>query len=157
MKCPFCTADDDRVVDSRASQDGQSIRRRRECLACRRRYTTYERLEEPAMRVVKRDGTRVSFDREKLLRGLRTACAKRPVEDLQLENIASQIETMLADRGVEGEVSTREIGELVLEYLKELDEVAYMRFASVYKKFDEAKDFFEVADDLAADQRRRPR
>ncbi|HEY1067106.1 MAG TPA: transcriptional regulator NrdR [Pirellulales bacterium] len=156
MKCPFCTSDNDRVVDSRASQDGQSIRRRRECLACRRRYTTYERLEEPVMRVVKRNGTRVPFDREKLLRGLRTACAKRPVDDARLEIIAGQIETMLSDRG-EGEVSTHEIGELVLDYLKDLDEVAYMRFASVYRKFDEAKDFFDEADSLTTDPRRRPR
>jgi len=138
VRCPSCSSVDDKVVDSRASDDGATIRRRRECLACGRRFTTYERLEEVPLVVVKRSGQRESFDRVKILVGLRAAAKSRPLSDDALEAIASAVEEQLVGSG---EVSTEHIGLLVLDRLRDVDHVAYVRFASVYKGFGEAADF----------------
>ena len=144
MKCPYCHEDHDRVIDSRASADGSAIRRRRECLACARRYTTYERVEQTTAKVVKKDGTRVPFDRSSLKDGLEKACWKRPVSDSDLESLVSAIEADV-DSKFETEVESRYLGELVMRMLRELDQVAYVRFASVYRQFEDAHDF---ADEL---------
>ncbi|MEY2433960.1 MAG: transcriptional repressor NrdR [Acidimicrobiaceae bacterium] len=140
MRCPACSSDDDRVVDSRTSDDGATIRRRRECLECRRRFTTYERIEEVPLTVAKRSGEREPFDRMKIVVGLRAAAKSRPLSDDQLEAIASDVDDQLRLAG-EAEVSSERVGMLVLDHLRDLDQVAYMRFASVYKGFDDASDF----------------
>lgn len=142
MKCPYCKHDDDHVIDSRVVEDGTAIRRRRECNYCGRRFTTYERLERRPLKVVKRDGTRVPFDRNKLKSGLEKACWKRPVSDAKLEQIVNQIEQEL-ETDFESEVESRHIGELAMQYLRRLDQVAYVRFASVYRRFEDAVDFVE--------------
>lgn len=142
MKCPFCQADNDRVIDSRASEDGFAIRRRRECLDCRRRYTTYERVERTVMKVVKKDGARVPFDRNKLKLGLEKACWKRPISDVRLEAIVSEIENHI-EANFDSEVQSRYIGELMMQQLRELDQVAYVRFASVYRQFEDVQDFVD--------------
>ena len=142
MKCPFCQADNDRVIDSRASEDGFATRRRRECLVCKRRYTTYERVERTAMKVVKKDGARVPFDRNKLRLGLEKACWKRPISDARLEAIVSEIENHI-EANFDSEVQSRYIGELMMQQLRELDQVAYVRFASVYRQFADARDFVD--------------
>ena len=147
MRCPFCDTSQDRVVDSRESREGVTIRRRRECLACHRRFTTYEKVEEIAYRVVKNDGSREDFDRGKLLKGLEKACEKRPVSPLQLEEIADAAENLLAERE-DREISTRELGEFLMERLRVLDQVAYVRFASVYRRFDDIEAFREVLKNL---------
>lgn len=150
MRCPFCRVDNDRVIDSRASQDGFAIRRRRECLACKRRYTTYEKLEEPALKVVKKDGLRMPFERDKIKRGLEKACYKRPVSDEQIEALVSAIENdVLAE--VDSEVETRRLGELVMQRLRELDQVAYVRFASVYREFKDVRDFVDELGPILAE------
>ena len=133
MKCPYCLADNDRVLDPRASQDGLAIRRRRECLACKRRYTTYERIEA-TVKIIKKDGSRELLDHAKIKRGLEKACWKRPIGDEQLEAIIAAVENEL-EANFESEVESRHIGELVMRHLRELDEVAYVRFASVYRQF----------------------
>ena len=140
VRCPVCSSDDDRVVDSRSSDDGTTIRRRRECLGCRRRFTTYERIEEVPVVVVKRSGDREPFDRVKIVVGLRAAAKSRPLSDDQLEGIAADVDDQLRLAGA-GDVPSEQIGVLVLDHLRGLDEVAYMRFASVYKGFDGAADF----------------
>lgn len=140
MKCPFCRTDNDRVIDSRACQDGFSIRRRRECLKCRRRYTTYERIEESTIKVVKRDGTRVPFTRNKIKSGLERACWKRPISDREIERTVAAIENDVYG-SFETEIDSQRLGELVMEHLRELDEVAFVRFASVYRQFADAGDF----------------
>ncbi len=140
MRCPFCGTSEDRVVDSRESRDRGTIRRRRECLACGRRFTTYEKVEEITYRVVKNDGTRQDFDRTKLLRGLERACEKRPVSPRQLEEIVDAAEALLTEKE-DREISTREIGAFVMERLRELDQVAYVRFASVYRRFEDVGEF----------------
>ncbi|MDY0169492.1 MAG: transcriptional regulator NrdR [Thermoguttaceae bacterium] len=142
MKCPFCRKDNDRVIDSRGSQDGFAIRRRRECLACRQRYTTYERIEQTAVKVIKKDGVREPFDHAKIKQGLEKACWKRPVSDDQLEAIIASVENELEAR-FETEVESWFVGELVMQYLREVDEVAYVRFASVYRQFKDVQDFVE--------------
>jgi len=142
MRCPFCKSDNDKVVDSRSSEGGTVIRRRRECLECKRRYTTYERIEEIPLRVVKKDGTRQPFERQKILVGLMKACEKRPVPTEVLERIVEKIELQLADVA-DREVSTRQIGEMVMQHLRELDQVAYVRFASVYRAFKDINQFLE--------------
>lgn len=144
MKCPSCHVDHDRVIDSRASADGSAIRRRRECLSCGRRYTTYERVERTTVKVVKKDGTRVPFDRMNLKNGLEKACWKRPVSDEDLESIITAVESDV-EANFETEVESRYLGELVMKKLRELDQVAYVRFASVYRQFEDAHDF---ADEL---------
>jgi transcriptional repressor NrdR len=142
MRCPFCGTSQDRVVDSRESREGETIRRRRECLACGRRFTTYEKVEAIAYKVVKNDGTRQDWDREKLLRGLEKAVQKRRVSPQQLAGIVDEVEALLSERE-EREMSTREIGAFVMERLKELDQVAYVRFASVYRRFEDVGEFME--------------
>ena len=140
MRCPFCGENRDRVVDSRESKDGATIRRRRECLECGRRFTSYEEIEDIPYMVVKNDGRREEFDRKKLLAGLRRACEKRPVPSKRLEQIANDVEAVLHEQE-DREITTREIGALVMERLRELDQVAYVRFASVYRKFEDIDAF----------------
>jgi transcriptional repressor NrdR len=140
VRCPACSSLDDRVIDSRTSDDGGTIRRRRECAGCRRRFTTYERIEEVPVVIVKRSGEREPFDRVKIVVGLRAAAKSRPLSDDQLEAIAADVDDQLRLAGA-GDVPSERIGLLVLDHLRELDHVAYMRFASVYKGFDDAADF----------------
>jgi len=142
MKCPFCKLDEDKVVDSRSSGDGSVIRRRRECLKCHRRYTTYEKVERATIRVVKKDGRREDFDAKKILSGLEKACQKRPVPTERLEQIATEIETQIYEN-FDNEVPSSEIGKLVMEKLRDLDKVAYIRFASVYREFKDITDFMK--------------
>ena len=139
MKCPFCSVDDDRVVDSRLAEDGVAIRRRRECAACNSRFTTFERIEEVGLVVVKRSGEREPFDREKIVRGVQSACKNRPVEEDQVMALVNGVEESMRLLG--RDVSTEELGLAVLEGLRQLDDVAYKRFASVYKDFEGADDF----------------
>lgn len=139
MRCPFCRVDNDRVIDSRASEDG-SIRRRRECLRCRRRYTTYERVEEMALKVVKKNGEREPFSREKMRQGLARACWKRPISDEQIDALIAKVESELYGQ-FDSEVDSRQIGELLMKHLGELDQVAFVRFASVYREFKHVNDF----------------
>ena len=142
MMCPFCGKVEDRVVDSRETRDGTVIRRRRECLHCNRRFTSYERIDEVPFMVVKKDGRREQFDRNKLLNGLLKACEKRPVPVRRLEEIVAEVETMLQD-SPDREVATRVLGELVMERLRDLDKVAFVRFASVYRQFEDVDEFME--------------
>jgi len=142
MKCPYCKNDNDKVVDSRSAEEASVIRRRRECLECGRRYTTYERVEEIPLRVVKKDGTRVPFDRSKILLGLHKACEKRPVSAETLEAVVQEIENEIYERS-EKEVPSKVIGELVMKKLRQLDQVAYVRFASVYREFKDPTQFLE--------------
>lgn len=139
MKCPSCKGDNDRVIDSRTSEDGSAIRRRRQCLACQRRYTTYERIET-SVKIIKKDGSREPFDHGKLKRGLEKACWKRPVGDAQLEAIIAAVENDL-ETNFESEVDSHHVGELVMQRLGDLDQVAYVRFASVYREFKDVHDF----------------
>jgi len=156
MKCPYCQADNDRVIDSRASEDGFATRRRRECLGCKRRYTTYERVERTTMKVVKKDGARVPFDRNKLKLGLEKACWKRPISDAKLEAIVSDVENNI-EANFDSEVESRYVGELVMQQLRELDQVAYVRFASVYRQFEDVQDFVEELKPMLAEPLRPPR
>src|SRR5262245_26040600 len=142
MRCPFCKVDDDRVVDSRASNDGFAIRRRRECVACDRRYTTYERIEESPLRVVKKDQRREPFERRKILLGLIKACEKRPIPIAVLEGITERIENRVLEE-FDSEVPVTYIGQLVMDELKKIDQVAYVRFASVYREFKDIHEFLE--------------
>ncbi len=142
MKCPYCGYQESKVVDSRHSEDGTSIRRRRECLACQRRFTTYETVERLPIIVVKRAGTRQPFDRNKIMNGMIRACEKRPVSAQDLEDAVLEIESIIQN-SLEREVTTEYIGELVMERLKPLDEVAYVRFASVYRQFKDIHSFMQ--------------
>ncbi len=155
MKCPFCAEQENKVIDSRLSKEGQVIRRRRECLGCQRRFTTYERVEEIMPLVVKKDGRRESFDRQKVMSGLKAACQKRPVSSEQIEEICETVERRLQELG-EREVQSTLIGEHVMKSLHELDEVAYVRFASVYRSFQDIGEFMNELRDLAS-ERRAPR
>src|SRR5574341_169207 len=154
MKCPFCSHLGERVVDSREGKEGEVVRRRRECLSCHRRFTTYERIEEIHFMVVKKDGRREPFDRHKILTGLVKAAQKRPVSSGQLESIVDEIEARLAE-SPEREISTTEIGEVVMKRLYELDEVAYVRFASVYRQFKDVSQFVEEVRGLLNAPKRR--
>jgi len=147
MRCPFCKHTDNRVLESRSAEAGQSVRRRRECLRCNRRFTTYERIEFVPVTVVKRDGQRESFDRSKLLRGIVHACEKTGLEDDRLVVLVDEIEAELQQRLIR-EVPSSEIGEMVLQQLQPLSEVAYVRFASVYRQFQSIRDFIDALDDL---------
>ena len=140
MKCPFCAQTEDKVVDSRESGNGDAIRRRRECLACGRRFTSYERIEEIPFFVIKKDGRREPFDRSKLLAGLIRACEKRPVSAKSLEAIVEEVEQMVMD-SAEREIEAVAVGERVMDRLRELDKVAYVRFASVYRQFEDVEEF----------------
>jgi transcriptional repressor NrdR len=142
MRCPFCGFPEDKVVDSRASREGREIRRRRECLKCARRFTTYERIEAVGPLVVKKDGSRAPFDRAKVLAGMVRACEKRPVSRAALEAVVDRIEQWVQDRP-DNEVPSGDIGERVMEALHELDEVAYVRFASVYREFKDVNAFMD--------------
>jgi transcriptional repressor NrdR len=153
MRCPFCQEPENKVIDSRESQEGSVVRRRRECLQCKRRFTTYERVEELYPLIVKKDGRRETFDREKVLSGLKRACEKRPVSADQLEEMVVSIERMLQGTG-EKEVPSSLIGEEVMRRLQVLDEVAYVRFASVYRSFRDISEFMEELKDLLADRSR---
>ncbi|NJO50808.1 MAG: transcriptional repressor NrdR [Leptolyngbyaceae cyanobacterium RM2_2_4] len=148
MRCPFCQFTDNRVLESRSAESGQSVRRRRECLQCNRRFTTYERIEYVPITVIKRGGDRESFDRSKLLRGSFVP-AKNGIEQVTLENIVDEIEAELQQRALR-EVPTQEIGELVLHHLQNLNEVAYVRFASVYRQFRGIRDFADALTHLQA-------
>ena len=139
MRCPFCSADDDRVVDSRLAEDGVAIRRRRECAACNQRFTTFERIEEAGLYVVKRSGDREPFDREKILRGVRAAAKNRPVDEDALEAVVTSVDESM--RLLNRDVTSEEIGMAALEALRDVDDVAYVRFASVYKGFEGTEDF----------------
>ena len=143
MKCPYCHEDDDKVIDSRASKEGYAIRRRRECLSCHRRYTTFEQLEDWGMKVVKKDGIREPFNLEKLRDGISKACWKRPVSDEQIDDLLDSIKSTLYAR-YEKEIDSKELGELIMRRLRGVDEVAYIRFASVYREFDDAQDFVQA-------------
>ena len=147
MKCPYCGYKESKVVDSRPAEEGASIRRRRECLSCGKRFTTYETVESLPMVVVKRDGSRQSFDRRKVVNGMLRACEKRPVSVAQLEKIGEEIEQELQN-SLEREISTEHVGELVMDKLKGLDEVAYVRFASVYRQFKDINTFMRELNKL---------
>ena len=142
MRCPFCKADNDRVIDSRASEESSAIRRRRECLSCGRRYTTYERVEEHTLKIVKKDGAREPFSREKMRKGVEIACWKRPVSDDQVDRVISAVENHVY-ANFDMEVESQVLGGLVMEELREIDQVAYVRFASVYREFTDVRDFVD--------------
>ena len=141
MRCPYCRVDNDRVIDSRGCQDGAAIRRRRECLKCHRRYTTYERAEEPNLVVVKKDGGRMPFERGKIRVGLVKACWKRPIHSEQIDALIADVETEAAAASLDGEIASGDLGDMVMERLKDLDHVAFVRFASVYRQFADIDDF----------------
>ena len=151
MKCPFCGFLESKVIDSRPAEEGSTIRRRRECLACQKRFTTYEIIEHLPLVVVKRDGSRQTFDRVKLINGMVRACEKRPVSLAQLEKIADEIEQELQS-ALEREISTVDIGEMVMRRIKEVDEGAYVRFASVYRSFKDINTFMEELTKLLSDK-----
>lgn len=151
MKCPFCSFNESKVIDSRPAEEGASIRRRRECLSCAKRFTTYETVESLPMVVVKKDGSRQSFDRQKVLGGMLRACEKRPVPLADLEKIAEEIEQDLQN-SMEREISTEAIGEKVMERLRTVDQVAYVRFASVYRQFKDIDTFMAELNKLLAEK-----
>lgn len=148
MKCPYCGHEEDKVVDSRSSKDGEAIRRRRECLGCGERFTTYEYIEKTPLNVVKRDGRREPFNRQKLISGMLTACRKRPISTEKIESLADQIELEISETA-SSEVTSLTIGQKVMEKLKALDEVSYVRFASVYRKFKDTSEFQTVLKGLS--------
>ncbi|MDR5586850.1 MULTISPECIES: transcriptional regulator NrdR [Clostridium] len=147
MKCPFCNFEESKVVDSRATDDNTTIRRRRECLNCNKRYTTYEKIEDFPVLVVKKDLTRENFNKEKIINGLIIACQKRPVSRKQIEDIAYEIEKSISNRMVT-EVASKDIGEMVMDKLKQVDEISYVRFASVYRQFKDINTFLEEIKNL---------
>ena len=151
MRCPFCSHPESKVIDSRPAEEGASIRRRRECLACRKRFTTYETMECLPLVVVKKDGSRQSFDRNKVMAGLIRACEKRPVPYSTLEAMVGEIEQVLQNQ-MEREISSAQIGELVMERLKKIDDVSYVRFASVYRQFKDINTFIEELSKLLEDR-----
>lgn len=148
MRCPFCGEGDSKVLETRLSDDGYSIRRRRECLQCQNRFTTYEKLDDLPLIVVKKDGRREAFNQHKILNGLIRACEKRPVSLDKLESLVADIEKTLKNESLKREVSTAEIGELVMSRLKKIDEVAYVRFASVYREFKDIETFLNEIETL---------
>ena len=152
MKCPFCGFTDSKVIDSRPAEDGTTIRRRRECLDCQKRFTTYEIIERMPLVVIKRDGSRESFDKVKIINGVIRACEKRPVTMTQIETLAEEIELELRGR-LESEVKSEVIGEMVMARLKDLDEVAYVRFASVYRSFKDINTFMAELTKLLGDKK----
>ena len=156
MRCPFCEFHDSKVIDSRAAEEGNSIRRRRECLQCAKRFTTYEMVEDLPLRVVKKDGRRMAFDRSKILNGLMKACEKRPISLEVLEETADKVEKELRN-SMEREIPSRLIGEVLMKHLKNLDHVAYVRFASVYREFTDIDNFMqelEALKDTAANNKK---
>lgn len=151
MKCPYCSFIESKVIDSRPTEENNSIRRRRECLKCGKRFTTYEKLESVALVVVKKDESRQPFNRNKVLKGIITACEKRPISIVQMEKVADDIESELA-QSMEREVKSTVIGEMVMDKLRLLDEVAYVRFASVYKQFEDLSTFMDELNGLINDK-----
>ena len=151
MRCPFCSFGESKVIDSRPTEENNSIRRRRECLKCGQRFTTYEKLESIALVVIKKDESRQPFNRNKVLKGIITACEKRPISLAQMENIADEIESELA-QAMDREIKSTQIGEMVMERLRVLDEVAYVRFASVYKQFSDIETFMEELNGLISNK-----
>jgi len=154
VKCPFCDELEDKVVDSRMAKEGEVIRRRRECLGCKRRYTTYERVEEILPMVVKKDGRRESFDRAKILAGLKKACEKRPISTATIEDVTDRVEKRIQEMG-ETEIESRIVGEELMKELHQLDQVAYVRFASVYREFKDIDQFMDELKTLAQQRRER--
>jgi transcriptional repressor NrdR len=154
VKCPFCDELEDKVVDSRMAKEGEVIRRRRECLGCKRRYTTYERVEEILPMVVKKDGRRESFDRTKILAGLKKACEKRPISTATIEDVTDRIEKRVQEMG-ETEIESGVVGEELMKELHQLDQVAYVRFASVYREFKDIDQFMDELKTLAQQRRER--
>jgi transcriptional repressor NrdR len=151
VKCPFCAHVDDKVIDSREGRTGDTIRRRRECLKCGRRFTTYERIDEIPYMVIKKDGRRERFERQKILQGLLKACEKRPVATAKLESIVDDVEGVVQE-ATERELTTAEIGEMIMQQLKKLDKVAYVRFASVYMDFKDVQEFMTELKNLLKDR-----
>ncbi|WP_300329006.1 transcriptional regulator NrdR [Fusobacterium sp.] len=151
MRCPFCNSSDTKVVDSREFVNGNSIKRRRECLSCKKRFTTYEKIEERALYVIKKDNSRERFDRNKIIRGLTIATSKRNISRDEIEEFVLKIERKLQN-SLESEISTKYVGELVMKELKDLDEVAYVRFVSVYKEFNNIKDFIEIVENIKSEK-----
>ncbi len=147
MKCPYCSEADSKVIDSRSTEEGVSIRRRRECLACGKRFTTYEKVENVPIMVIKKDHSRQPFDRTKILNGLKRACEKRPISMSEIETIVYEIETSIYN-SLEREISTNEIGEMLIEKLRKLDQVAFVRFASVYRDFQDVETFRHEIDKI---------
>ena len=147
MKCPFCLHDEDKVIDSRSSNEGKSVRRRRECSKCKKRFTTYEYVEEVPLMVIKKDGRREAFDRNKIISGILKACEKRPVSVEKVESLVDRVEKEL-QKSFDKEVKAQVVGELVMDYLHNLDEVAYVRFASVYRQFKDINHFMKELKDL---------
>jgi transcriptional repressor NrdR len=157
MRCPTCKLDNDRVIDSRSSDDGYAIRRRRECLSCKRRYTTYERLEEPVVRVIKKDGAREPFAREKIRSGLEKACWKRPISADKIDGLVMELEAEVYSHG-DSEIESRQLGEMVMQRLAQLDQVAFVRFASVHREFKDVNDFVDELQPMLRQQaRKKPR
>ena len=152
MKCPYCTEVDNKVIDSRLSKDGRTIRRRRECLTCSRRFTTYERLEEMLPMVIKKDGRRETFDREKIIKGIKNSCQKRPVSVTKIEEFVDTLEVYFQELGKK-EIDSKEVGERVIRNLKDWDEVAYVRFASVYRQFKDINEFMTELEDILKTRR----
>ena len=147
MKCPFCSSDEDKVIDSRSSNEGKSVRRRRECLKCDKRFTTYEYVEEIPLMVIKKDGRREAFDRNKIISGIMKACEKRPVSVEKVEGIVDRVEKEL-QKSFDKEVKAQVVGELVMDLMHKVDEVAYVRFASVYRQFKDINQFMKELKDL---------
>ena len=152
MKCQFCNCADSRVIDSRPTDDGNSIRRRRECISCGRRFTTYEKVEQQQLLVIKKDQSRELFDAQKIRKGIIAACHKRPVSAADIEKIVSSVE-QLAYNSLQEEITTRQIGELVMEALRKLDDVAYIRFASVYRQFTDIPTFMKEMAELMSEKK----
>lgn len=153
VKCPFCAYEDTKVLDSRPTDEGGAIRRRRECISCQRRFTTYERIEEPPIVVIKKDGRREPFERSKILAGLLKACEKRPVSLERLERITDDVAHYVRNEQ-KGEIHSREIGERVMDELRKVDEIAYVRFASVYRQFKDVGTFLEELEQLLGEKKR---
>ena len=151
MRCPFCDFEESKVIDSRPTEEGGSIRRRRECLSCGKRFTTYEKIERVPVMIVKKDKTREPFDKEKLLRGLLRACEKRPSPFQVLDELATDVELVVYN-SLEREVTTNQIGELVMQRLKKIDDIAYVRFASVYRQFTDLNSFREELNKILGDK-----
>ncbi|HDI83730.1 transcriptional regulator NrdR [bacterium] len=147
MKCPYCGDDNDRVIDTRLVKDGEAIRRRRECLSCGRRFTTYEYIEKTPLLVIKKDGRREPFERDKILQGILTACHKRPIPREKIENLVDEVVSVVSDLGT-NEVESRIIGEEIMKRLKKLDDISYVRFASVYREFRDKKEFMKELKNL---------
>ncbi len=152
MKCPYCGQIDNKVIDSRLSKDGRTIRRRRECMDCSRRFTTYERLEEILPMVIKKDGRRETFNRDKIISGIKKSCQKRPVSVTKIEEFVDSLEVYFQELGKK-EIESKEVGEMVITNLKDWDEVAYVRFASVYRQFKDIKEFMAELEDILKSRR----